>query len=726
NYTLSVDGIDEYLKEGIRHFWPEIVVTVVLYYLLENGFRRYYEIPKIKVNPEVFEILDIFKKSPRGGHVWILDTSIYHLLPDIGNDADMSKTDEESYEAFKLALAIAISNESHIRILLLHPDTYAASQRNNDLIKEGSDFSREIRRSLRRIHSAVCEISKDSQKGIQVNRYLKIKLYRATPVMKLIKWKDYTSFTLLPPTGKASLANRVQMTDDSDLGAYLAAYFNDIWISSEKINAPSNELTVDFFEDFLMVKIACSEWPSASGENRYVCWGGDEFNLFRPKYLLIYDDDGLFTSLDGKLEAIKNGTRQEKIYLSLTHNNKEHHVYVHATIKKEPGDEEDPVYDNAFYKISRNYNWDKLHKKNPVFRNGNVVNVKHGISIIEIKYESEDFQVTTDRYEISGLLERDKVGYKFLSNKQLNINLTKGFLSTMHSMDLLFSELPDDDKDLILCKNLNGRIGKGKKYVGRKRILMAYRAVVDGQKISITKATHGDGRFYDKEQAGKITYPVVSDYGYQTDKTRKHPYPAVDKEYWTKIKSQMEYTNKYFHDFEHMQSLTHKSGEPILNIDEQKYILKFLESIVKFDLNNIISSKSNETTHWEVYMHLIMNQVSENEIGLVTPELQNKDFHYQTIHLMKRDRIKGGITQILDKATIKDSASLDISFDSLYINCTTKQIRVSQIEYAETPKIENRHEENKIGRRDVIVLEFKRVTVPRYDNDRGDEANSSG
>jgi len=97
---------------------------------------------------------------------------------------------------------------------------------------------------------------------------------------------------------------------------------------------------------------------------------------------------------------------------------------------------------------------------------------------------------------------------------------------------------------------------------------------------------------------------------------------------------------------------------------------KFLKNLITFNFNNLPLTRKQLNYSWEIGIHLIRIIARAKNEGKPSPEGVHKDGHeFISIHLIKRDNARGGVTEIFDKDNnLVIQKLLKSQLDSVYIN----------------------------------------------------------
>lgn len=347
-----------------EHSWIEIFSAVLIYVLLEARIKRLFDVPENVGPRDHQEILETFlKKEETHKHIRILDTSIYSYM----NFPDLFK---------KAMLEACRIKTMKVEILLLHPDTYAAEQRGNDLSNKTRDMLEKMKEGLGQLYKCVEEVRMQV-----VDADIRVRLFKATPIMIFTSWDNKANFGLLPPDDFADMKATYLIDLRTDLGKRFTEYFQQIW--DDKKN------TIDLLE-YLFVKL---ETDKALFKRLY--WGGTSEDRERPRYIS--------TSIkQSVIEELFSSQRE----MVLLHDGKRTIITLKSKLASEAANE----YLFAKQQIENTF--------------GNPVDAIDGNFIYELEYFYEKFKIRlSDINRVKNSI--DKKGYCFISHKHYDINLDR-------------------------------------------------------------------------------------------------------------------------------------------------------------------------------------------------------------------------------------------------------------------------------------------------------------
>jgi hypothetical protein len=116
-----------------------------------------------------------------------------------------------------------------IQILLLHPDSPAATQRTVELRGHG-DVARETRRNLRILDAFRRGLDSDPRGRCQV------RLYDAAPSVAIYQWDDRLLASFLPLGGRSGDSAQLEVSTESPLGNFVSERFEELWANSTSLD----------------------------------------------------------------------------------------------------------------------------------------------------------------------------------------------------------------------------------------------------------------------------------------------------------------------------------------------------------------------------------------------------------------------------------------------------------------------------------------------------------
>lgn len=632
---LHISNLEGYVQGLFTNIWQGLIISVFVYFAVERGLEQYYKIPTDKNEKTIKEIIhDISQKQVN--EILIMDTSIQNYFEGTG-------------DTFMWAIVDALKRKTKIKILLLHPDSLAAKQRNEDLKKKKDvNFEKDMRDGLTALYKTINDLRRILDKNWEEGM-IQIKLFNSTPSMIFTMIGEMGYYSIIPAFEYNSLDARVSTIMNTDFGNYLRRKFDKLWSYDD-----GDGHRVMSFDDFFYCSITSKNF---SRKSIGILWGGGDYDRFLPRYIILQPTFRDINQHDNT--AFIERELFDNLYVTLTHNRRDYNV--RATHKYDYTEEvaNDYIgaseYKRALQKISKTYSWETSRMNDTSMR------------IYEIEYAREQYNIQFEKDEIAERLEA--VGYSFLSHKGIDININDRFLQPWNLLVKQFENLPFDGDDEAAC---NERLDKN--VVPRKRAMIIYEAIVRNGIIEITQYKS------DNEYKGTFAYNEGS----------KQLHFCRDRKFKTPF-----------------ELLKESNGNGLYDI---KLLDGFFQSIIKVDLDNILPAHKKTKSEWKIYFHLIRFEVKNNERGIVVPEdkVVFSRKQYQIVHLINMFNIADGITNVFDLSdnTIPiNKFYLQKPLDSIFINREKVKIQVSDIRF----KAWRRNRKNQKGYRDSIVIEFEQT-----------------
>jgi hypothetical protein len=126
-----------------------------------------------------------------------------------------------SRSRFLVALRKALHNGAKVRILLLDPDSAAASQRAEEI--RPVDVRRVIIDNLRHLNDFADSLDERHRQSFQV------RIYDASPSIQIFRWDDKALISFFPIGVRASASPHLEVYLTSPLGEFVQGRFDDLW-----------------------------------------------------------------------------------------------------------------------------------------------------------------------------------------------------------------------------------------------------------------------------------------------------------------------------------------------------------------------------------------------------------------------------------------------------------------------------------------------------------------
>ncbi|HEU4422937.1 MAG TPA: hypothetical protein VFR67_10445 [Pilimelia sp.] len=122
---------------------------------------------------------------------------------------------------FLAAVRVALDRGAIVRILLLDPDSAAASQRAEEIAPV--DVRRVITHNLRHLYVFAASLEANLRPRMQV------RIYDASPSIQMFRWDDKALISFFPIGIRASAAPHLEVFLASPLGDFVQGRFDDLW-----------------------------------------------------------------------------------------------------------------------------------------------------------------------------------------------------------------------------------------------------------------------------------------------------------------------------------------------------------------------------------------------------------------------------------------------------------------------------------------------------------------
>ncbi|OLB76466.1 MAG: hypothetical protein AUI14_18680 [Actinobacteria bacterium 13_2_20CM_2_71_6] len=126
-----------------------------------------------------------------------------------------------SRSPFLSALRMALRNGAKVRVLLLDPDSAAASQRAEEI--RPVDVRRVIVENLRHLNDFADSLDDRLRSNFQV------RIYDASPSIQIFRWDDKALISFFPIGVRASASPHLEVYLSSPLGEFVQGRFDDLW-----------------------------------------------------------------------------------------------------------------------------------------------------------------------------------------------------------------------------------------------------------------------------------------------------------------------------------------------------------------------------------------------------------------------------------------------------------------------------------------------------------------
>ncbi|WP_309641000.1 hypothetical protein [Flavobacterium sp.] len=356
-----------------KHFWIEILSGIFLYILIEKKLDKYAGMPRNNGKRTYWQVAREMAESKRGIRILDNDINSYFIGPIEENksirEIKILKEERLDFYNFRTHLDNAVktldANEK-IQILLLHPNSHAAHQRNNDLalVKPANfDVFESMREGLRRLNEIVTDFNDIQKYSEKYRDKIEVKLFKSTHSIVFASWDDNINFSVLPPSQIDSVET-FSMAKNTPLSTYFQQHFDALW--NEAVN----------LDDYLYVKLA--RLDASKRIVKKIPWGSDSFNHDLPVFISgsAFNDNDLLDEIrnDHTFQLIHDGEiRFVKIEKIDYEKNKSLYRFAQSRIRKTTELSSDADDDTAsMYKLKY------VHEHKISLRDGNHVNRQLG------------------------------------------------------------------------------------------------------------------------------------------------------------------------------------------------------------------------------------------------------------------------------------------------------------------------------------------------------------
>ncbi len=172
------------------------------------------------------------REHARLDYEWFTDqvhqaTSCVKLLDTFSNLLDQPVT-----ERFLHAMLLAIDRQADVQVLLLHPESLAATLRAQELGEPAghSNVRREILRNLRVLTAFERRLSEEQR------RHFEVRLYSASAGVTLYRWDDKAMVSFLSVGRLSGQGGQLEVTAGSALGLFVEQRFEELWHQSQPMD----------------------------------------------------------------------------------------------------------------------------------------------------------------------------------------------------------------------------------------------------------------------------------------------------------------------------------------------------------------------------------------------------------------------------------------------------------------------------------------------------------
>lgn len=674
----------------IINTWPSFFISIIIYILLEDKIVRPNDIP-VQRTRNAKQLLKLFGDEDQTNRcLWILDTSINTLYED---EKNFEKNIKSAIKNVQPIFDAKNSHDGGVRILLLHPDTYAAEQRSKDLSNSTRTFLHEMKDGLGKLYFFLEDYLHNNPDH---KNKIEVRLFKKTPFMIYARWNFFGSFGILLPD-KPAQEGTFDIHADLELGRSLNSNFISLWEDSETIQ----------LNEYFLVNI------SLDGSPRFSCyWGGSTEDREFPKYLFSPNSDST-TFLDRVVKynrGVRDTYDSEKLpgnkyakfkQFVIEHDRKFLKVTLkpYSLEKNEETDSQLDEFEYAVQQISKTIGAANVAKLN-----------LRSCKIYELAYFHEKHRIRLDRMEdIQKRIARN--GYVFVSHKHYDFQLDDKSMRYLTSLKNGFKYVIEDENDTRAIESLQSKLRTtGRKLtfdpLPRKRLFARYDCQLKGVEpidIMRTQQSICSGIF-------KASYrDKTTGIKYESSPIENRPLPSLSDEI-------AKYENIVLNAVERNAELEQYENA----LEGLKDLDIMIRSTIEADLLLFLGEEKflYSFDQYDVEVHLLRCHVDiSHPIAYPTlQELQTVNFDFQAIHLVNRSGISGGINHVIysEKILGSDGAyfSLQETADSLFFVgnaqipiAEDKSVDVSLNQYATEIILLNGKSK---GNRDILVLNFRK------------------
>lgn len=200
----AAEGYD---RDVLLNIGASIVIVALTYAIFDPLFEELRR-SRVEEHPRLDD--EEFSAHVAGAQamVAIMDTGS-HLLEGGGR------------ERFLRALRAALHNGVVVRVLLLDPDSAAASQRAEEI--RPVDVREVLVDNLRRLNDFAGSLDREPRTRFQV------RIYDASPSIHMFRWDDKALISFFPIGARASASPHLEVFMASPLGEFVASRFDELW-----------------------------------------------------------------------------------------------------------------------------------------------------------------------------------------------------------------------------------------------------------------------------------------------------------------------------------------------------------------------------------------------------------------------------------------------------------------------------------------------------------------
>jgi hypothetical protein len=205
---------DQYRQNIVINIGADLVGVIVATFVITPIVRRAAE-GRVREHPRLDYAWYVDQVAGATSHVRIMDT--YSNLLDGPHTAN-----------FFRAADLALERQAVVQILLLNPDSLAATQCTHEL--DDPDVRREIMRNLRALYNF-----RNTIRPASLNRNFSVRIYTASPSITVYRWDEKSLVSFLPADKITGHGVQLEVTVGSPLGKFVNERFNSLWAASEDL-----------------------------------------------------------------------------------------------------------------------------------------------------------------------------------------------------------------------------------------------------------------------------------------------------------------------------------------------------------------------------------------------------------------------------------------------------------------------------------------------------------
>lgn len=207
-------GIDQYRQNIMINVGADLVGAIVTIFVITPIVNRAAE-DRVREHPGLDYGRYVDRVAGATSVVRIMDT--YSNLLDGPHTADFFRAAEQ-----------ALERQAVVQILLLNPDSLAATQYAHEL--DDPDAYREIMRNLRVLYNF-----RNAVRPVSLNRNLSVRIYTTSPPLTVYSWDDKALVSFFQVGKISSQSVQLEVTVGSPLGEFVNERFNSLWIASKSL-----------------------------------------------------------------------------------------------------------------------------------------------------------------------------------------------------------------------------------------------------------------------------------------------------------------------------------------------------------------------------------------------------------------------------------------------------------------------------------------------------------